>query len=123
NETENNNFFSRANSFIPGQAVTGTFANPGTADIFKFTAIQGESYIFFCDSVPQAHYSMRVICADTTTRLTFSGDVDLSSAGGSKSIAVWTAPATDNYYLRMFYADGSGGFWRVLTGTDVPQGE
>ena len=65
---------------------------------------------------------MRVFCADTTTRLAYSGAT--TSSPGRQGFIVWTAPTTGTYYLRMApgssaVASGTGGY-RVLTGLALP---
>ncbi len=118
NEVENNNFFARATPFTPGQKLRGGLTTITTDfDYFSFTATAGTSYIFYCDSIPRPLYTMRVFCGlDTTTRLSFSGDVDAPSGG--QSLLVWTAPNSGTFYLRMAYvAGGTGaGNYRIQTG-------
>ena len=119
-ESENNDFFAAADPFVIGQTVSGAFDDNQDIDIFRFAAVQGTTYIFWADNVPSSLYSMRVICSDSTNRLTFAGDG--TSPAGGQGFSVWTAPATGFYYLRMFFDNRAGsslGPWRVRTGVDI----
>lgn len=116
---ENDNFFARANQFTIGNKLRGTLTSTtNDLDYFKFNAVAGTSYIFFCDSIPRPLYTMRVFCGqDTFTRLAYSGDTNLP-AGGT-SLIIWTAPTTGVYYLRMAYVAVTGGLsgnYRIQTG-------
>ena len=122
-EVENNNFFSRANTFAAGQRLRGAINSTTDGfDYWKFSATQGTSYIFWCDSIPTILYTMRIFCTDTLTRLTYSGDIN-APAGGNGFI-VWAAPTTATYYLRMAFVSGgatSGGY-RIQSGTNSTPG-
>ncbi len=118
-EVENNNAFSAATPFTPGQTVRGTFSSTTDVDWFSFTGTQGTSYIFAVDSIPRPLYTLRTYCTDGTTRLTYAGE--LFSSGG-QSFTVFTAPANATYYVRMFYVTGgvgTGGY-RIRTGVNTP---
>ncbi len=127
-EVENNDSTLTAQSFEPGVAIQGHFT-PGSAgsnrpvdfDYYKFAAVQGQTYVFFCDSI-NVRYTMRIIAPDAVSRLAFSGDrVNAQPAPG---LIVWTCPRTDTYYLRLVnYIDGElGGFYQVRTGFDEAGG-
>src|SRR5207247_2315971 len=97
------------------------FSSTSDVDVFSFSATQGTSYIFWCDSVPNPLYQMRVFCSDQVTRLAFSGD--LSAPAGGAAFIVWTAPVNGTYYLRMSFLAASGsaiGGYRIETGVDAP---
>lgn len=120
NEVEPNDDVSTANSFTPGDVLAGTFHVSLEFDYYKFSAVQGTTYIFVCDHSTH-EYTMRVFCSDGQTRLAFSGDRfnDPPSIG----LIVWTCPSTGTYYLRMAEAGNiAGGSYRVLTGIDIPGG-
>jgi hypothetical protein len=125
-EIEPDGSFIRARAFTPGVILRGTYNTTTDADFYSFGATQGTTYVFFCDSVAASLYSMRVMCgADTGafTSLAYTGAV--YGSPGDHSIAVWTAPSTGTYYLRMAYLDvlgggGSPGPYRVMTGVDPP---
>jgi hypothetical protein len=118
-EVEPDNTFSTATLFTPGNKVRGAFSSSSDTDWFKFNATQGNTYVFWVDSIPRPLYSFRIFCTDGTTRLTYTGD--LSTPAGGKSFTVFTAPATATYYVRMFYsAGGATGGYRIQTGVHVP---
>ncbi|MGH7741162.1 MAG: T9SS type A sorting domain-containing protein [Candidatus Eiseniibacteriota bacterium] len=118
-EVEGNGFFAAANPFVSGNVLHGNLTSLTDLDYFSFSATQGQSYFFWCDSLAGTlAYTMRVFCADTSTRLAYSGA--LTSGPGRNGYIVWTAPAAGTYYLRMApgstsAASGTGGY-RVLTG-------
>lgn len=114
-EVESNNTFGTANPFTIGQRLRGSLVG-SDIDNFSFTANQGQTYIFWSDSLPASNfdYSMRVYCTDQITRLAYSGGASFPSANG---FIVWTAPATGTYYLRMTSLDGAeNGGYRIQTG-------
>jgi len=114
-ERENDDYFSRATPFTPGQRLRGALGR-GDRDYFSFSAREGTSYLFECDSVPNPLYTLRLFCGrDTTTRLAFTGDV--TAPAGGRGYLLWTAPAPGIYYLRMAALPGgrSGGY-RISTG-------
>ena len=115
-ESENNGHAGAADRFTPGQRLRGTLSPAGDVDDYSFPAVQGTSYLFECDSIPNTLYALRVFCGqDTVTRLAFSGDLD-APAGGNGYI-IWTAPATGTYLLRMACVRGaSTGGYRISTG-------
>jgi hypothetical protein len=117
-ETENNNTSAQADAFSPGQRLRGTLVG-SDLDWFSFSATQGQTYVFWCDSLPDTQapnpldYTMRIICSDGTTLLALSGALSL---GGLDGYIVWTAPTTGTYYFRMGSLDASeNGGYRVLT--------
>jgi hypothetical protein len=103
--------------FTPGQTITGTFRDSIDFDTFTFSALQGVSYVFWCDSVPESNYRIRLICGDTLTRLAYSGHPFGDDTENNEGLIVWTAPESGVYYLRMVAEDNTGGFYRVRTGT------
>ena len=133
NEVEPNSAPGIGTPFTIGQKLVGhltwtTSPAPahGETDYWKFTATQGQSYTFWCDSIPSTLYSMRVICLDDTTRLNLSGDLD-PPANNQNGFIVWTCPRSGTYSLRMFnnITDNatccpSGSYYEVLTGEATP---
>jgi hypothetical protein len=114
-EVENNNTTAGANLFTIGNTVRGAFGNTTDIDYFSFNAVAGQSYLFWCDSVPRPLYTMRILCgADGTTQLAYGAD--LFAPAGGQAFYVWTAPTTATHYLRMAYvAGGLTGGYRVRT--------
>ena len=118
-ERENDDYFSRATPFTPGQRLRGALTR-GDRDYFSFSAKEGTSYMFECDSVPGPSTPLRLFCGrDTTARLAFSGDV--TAPAGGRGYLLWTAPAPGIYYLLMAAVPGakSGGY-RISTGVARP---
>ena len=115
-EVESNGSFGTATPFVPGQQLRGTLTT-SDFDYWSFSASQGTTYIFWCDSIPRPLYTMRVYCSDQYTRLAYAGD--LNSPAGGNSFIVWTAPSTATYYLRMSYVSGAlTGGYHIYTGTN-----
>ncbi len=115
-ESENNNLATVADPFTPGQRLRGALSTTSDNDYYSFSATQGTSYLFECDSIPSTLYTLRVFCGqDSITRLAFSGDLDAPAGGGG--YIIWTAPATGTYFLRMAYVfGGTTGGYRISTG-------
>jgi hypothetical protein len=119
-EVEPNNTAAQATPLIMGQPARGNLSSTsGENDYFSFTATQGQTYLFICDSLNVNQlYTMRIFCSNQNTRLAFSGD---TQTGGLAGFIVWTAPANGTYYLRMANLPPSGsntyttGGYRVLT--------
>ncbi|MBI1798947.1 MAG: hypothetical protein HYR73_04605 [Candidatus Eisenbacteria bacterium] len=117
-EVESNNTSGTANAFTIGQKVRGGIGNTTDLDWFSFSATQGTTYIFWCDSLSfTLAYTMRIFCSNGLTRLQLGG-ADVNTAG-SQGFLVWTAPTTATYYFRMAYNGGTG-LYRVETGVDAP---
>ena len=120
NEAEQNSGPNSATAFTPGEKLVGSFSNVGDIDFWKFNPTQGTTYTFWCDSIPNSLYSMRVICSDDTTRLNLSGDLD-PPADNQNGFIVWTCPSAGEYYVRMFSnipGNLSGSYYRILTGAN-----
>ncbi len=112
---ENDNFYRRANLFTIGTTLRGTLSS-NDVDYFKFGAVQGQNYFFWCDStIIRPWYTMRIQCgADTTTNLAYAGSP--FGPSNTQSLYVWTAPATDTFYVRMAWVTGgTSGNYRVRT--------
>jgi hypothetical protein len=120
-EVEDDGSSATAVPFAPHQVLHGVLSTATDLDYYSFSATQGQSYFFWCDSLAGSLvYTMRIFCADAATRLAYSGATTRSP--GQQGFIVWTAPTTDTYYLRMAPGDptlGIGGY-RVLTGLAMP---
>ena len=85
-------------------------------DYFSFSATQGQTGVFFLDSLGNAlDVSFRLFCSDGTTRLGFSN----FGVGGGGFI-VFTFPATGTYYLRCAGFDLTTGGYRIVTRFSTP---
>ncbi len=120
-ETENNNGASVADLFRPGDVLRGTISvtgNPGDHDYWKWNATQGQTYIFYLDSLDQnLDAAFRVFCSDGITNLAFS-----QNGSGGQDLLVFAAPTTATYYLRVAsYTGTRTGKYRVLTVANGPQ--
>jgi len=123
-EVENNNNYANATPFTVGQTLRGALSSTTDQDIWKFSAVQGSTYLFFVDSLRTTsfRYSMRIYCPNDTTvvsRLAFSGDASTSDPTDANALIAWTAPTTNTYYLRFVEVSSTGGY-RVRTTTHVP---
>jgi hypothetical protein len=126
-EAEDNQAFAGATPFNIGETLTGAFGNLDDFDTYRFQAIEGTSYLFWCDTAPSSLYRMRVFCTDTVTRLTFTGHLDTPvDPQNNQSIMLWTAPATGTYYLAMDFVNVGNslpGVYRIRTGLAYPGAE
>jgi hypothetical protein len=86
-----------ATTFTVGQTLRGTISDINNDfDFFKFTATQGQTCIFYMDSVSAGlDCAFRLFCSDQVTRLAIC-----SLGRGSENLISWTAPANGTYYLR-----------------------
>src|SRR5262245_1208155 len=122
-EIENNNGAANATFFVPGEILRGvvsTTGSPGDLDYWKWSATQGQTAIFYVDSVgPALDASFRAFCSDGTTLLGFS-----QNGTGGQELLVFTAPTTGTYFIRMASYGGLGtGGYRILTGTNFPEND
>ncbi len=121
NEIEPNAGPITATAFTPGEELIASFTNVGDVDFWKFNPTQGTTYTFWCDSIPNSLYSMRIICSDDTTRLNLAGDLD-PPASNQNGFITWTCPSNGEYYLRMFNNitdNTSGSYYRIQTGANT----
>ena len=115
-EIENNNAGALATPFTPGSIVRGTIALTNDLDYFAWSAVQGETYVFWLDSLAlNLDASLRVFCTDagqgTGTNIAFS-----QNGHGGEDIVVFTAPTTATYYVRVAsYSQASTGRYRIRT--------
>jgi hypothetical protein len=131
-EIEPNNTPAQATAFVPGQVLRGASAATSKTgvdlDYFRFSGTQGQTVVFFLDSLDVTlDAAFRLFCNDAQistiypTRLGFSG-TDGVMPDGSPGLLVYTLPADGIYYLRLASLKGatSGGY-RVQTGLHVPR--
>ena len=122
-EIENNNGSANATAFTPGEVLRGTISitgNPGDLDYWKWNANQGQTTIFYLDSLASGlDAAFRIFCSDGSTLLAFS-----QNGVGGRGLLVFTAPTTATYFMRMAsYTGTTTGRYRVLTTTNFPQGD
>jgi len=122
-EVENNGNFANATPFTMGQTVRGNVTSTSDNDNFRFAAVQGQTYLFYVDSVRTTSfkYTLRLYCPNDTlalSRLAMSSDGASSSAVNVHALIVWTAPSSGNFYLRMTPSASTGGY-RIRTSTHV----
>lgn len=125
-EVENNGNFANATPFTINQTLRGALSAATELDNWKFSAVQGQTYIFFVDSVRTTtfKYTMRIYCPNDTvvvSRLALSSDGSSSSSTNVHALIVWTAPTTNTYFLRMQGSTSTGGY-RIRTGVHTPVG-
>ncbi|HKQ57293.1 MAG TPA: FlgD immunoglobulin-like domain containing protein, partial [Candidatus Eisenbacteria bacterium] len=112
-EVENNDVFARANAFTPGQRLRGSLGPGRDLDLYAFSAVEGASYLFACDSMTTP-FALRIYCSkDTTVRIVTSTAADRTRDGVGE--LVWTAPASGVYYLSVMSAGTPCGY-RISTG-------
>ncbi len=121
-EVENNNSFGTATLFTPGNTLRGTISDNATdLDFFRFSAVQGQTYVFFVDSLSAGlDMAFRLFCTDQFTRLAIS-----SPGIGFQNLIVWTAPSSGTYYLRPAAWDNSDPAphpYRIRTAVHAPLG-
>ncbi|MBI5168974.1 MAG: T9SS type A sorting domain-containing protein [Candidatus Eisenbacteria bacterium] len=118
-EVENNGNFANATAFTIGQTIRGSMSSTTDTDNWKFSAVQGSTYIFWVDSLRSTYkYTFRVYCPNDTSvvsRIAMGGN---ASTAGQQGFIVWTAPSTATYYLRWSPATGTGTGtgYRIRTG-------
>jgi hypothetical protein len=104
-----------ATQFVLGDSIVGAFSSAGLLHYFKFTAIAGQTAVFFANQVNSLlDMSMRVLCTDGTTRLAYS-----EPGMGANNLIVFSFPTTGTYYLRLASAAGSGPY-TIWTGPSTP---
>ena len=100
-----------ATQFTVNNEVRGAIGSATDLDYFRFNANQGQTGVFFLDSLATAlDVSFRIFCSDGVTRLAFS---NFGIGGGG--LNVFTFPKTDTYYLRAAGFDATTGGYRIRT--------
>ena len=122
-EIENNNGSANATPFVPGEILRGVVSvpgDPGDLDYWKWSATQGQTTIFYLDSLAaDLDASFRIFCSDGTTLLGFS-----QNGSGGAALLVFTAPTTATYFARVAsYQGASVGGYRILTTTNFTQND
>jgi hypothetical protein len=122
-EVEPNNGSLQATPFTPGDVLRGvisTTGNPGDHDYWKFDGTQGQTVIFYLDSLSTSlDAAFRILCTDGNTRLGFS-----QNGNGGEDLLVFTLPTTNTYFIRVASYEGkrTGGY-RILTTLNTPQSD
>ena len=105
-----------ATPFTVNNEVRGAIGSGADLDYFSFTATQGQTGVFFLDSLSSSlDVSFRIICSDGVTRLALS---NFGVGGGG--LNVFTFPATGTYYLRCASFNSTTGGYRIRTKFSVP---
>lgn len=123
NEIEPNDGTPIATPFVPGEVLRGAVAstgNPGDWDYWKFDGVQGQTVIFYLDSLRTTlDAAFRLRCTDEHTFLGFSQNGD-----GGQELLVFTIPSTGTYFVRVASYSGlrTGGY-RILTTLNSPQND
>lgn len=117
NDTEPNDLFTQAGTFVVGDSLLGT-VTPGDMDFYKFNATQGQTVECYGQNVAGAlDFSMRLLCGDGNAMLAVA-----DAGAGQDNLVVFTIPVTGTYYLRIKGLSGSGAY-AVFTGLHTPQAD
>ncbi len=122
-ESEPNDGSLIATPFTPGEILRGAISfpgSPGDHDYWKFDGTQGQTVIFYLDSLgTNLDASFRMFCTNGSTLLGFS-----QNGTGGEAMLVFTLPSTDAYYIRVAsYAGRSTGGYRILTTLNSPEND
>jgi hypothetical protein len=110
-ESGANNTPATARAFTVNNFLRGAIGAAGDVDYWSFTAAQGQTGVFFLDSLNSSlDVSFRLMCSDQVTQLGYS---NFSVGGGG--FLVFTFPAAGTYYLRCFGFDNTTGGYRIHT--------
>ena len=116
-ETEPNDAFAQANTFIVGDSLVGTLST-GDLDFYRFDATQGQTFeCFGFGFAGGLDFSMRLLCADGNTML-----ASAAAGPGQSNLIVFTIPATGTYYLRLRGLSGSSAYV-MFSGLHTPQSD
>ncbi|HET7226991.1 MAG TPA: T9SS type A sorting domain-containing protein [Candidatus Eisenbacteria bacterium] len=108
-----------ATPFTVGRTLEGTLSSRDDVDWFRFGGTQGQTAVFFADSVADSlDLSFRVVCSDGATRLAFD-----DPGGTKKRFIAFTLPWSGYYYLRFAANSQQGGAYRVRSGWHAGGGE
>ena len=123
NEIEPNNGPPVATPFTPGQLLRGVNSvtgSPPDFDYWRFDGNQGETVIFYLDSLRTTlDAALRLWCSNGATLLGFS-----QNGVGGEDLLVFTLPTTATYYIRVASYSGSRtGGYRILTTVNSPQSD
>jgi hypothetical protein len=101
--------------FTVNNTMRGVVGSSSDFDYWSFTANQGQTGVFYLDSLVILDPSFRLFCGDGVTRLGFAN----LGQGGQVPI-VFTFPETGTYYLRLAGFDFTTGGYRIRTKFSVP---
>jgi hypothetical protein len=122
NEIEPNEDLQSATPFTLGDILRGVRSVrgvPGDRDYWTFDGIQGETVIFYLDSLSTTlDASLRLWCKDGSL-LGFS-----QNGVGGQELVVFTLPTTDTYFVRVASYEGARiGGYRILSTVNTPQND
>jgi hypothetical protein len=115
-ETESNDGALLADAFSPGSILRGVIAQPTNLDYWSWNATQGQTYMFWVDSLAgQLDASLRVFCTNATNPSVTPTYLAFSQNGqGGEDFIAFTAPTTGTYFLRIAsYLQGRTGGYRI----------
>ena len=102
-----------------GQTLRGAIDATADVDHFRFHGARGQTVVLYLDSLATGlDLSLRILCGDGETRLAYSAPIEIRPR-----LAVFTLPATGDYYLRIAPNGLGTGGYRVLTGFHRPGAE
>jgi hypothetical protein len=105
-ESESNNTSGTADVFTVGHELQGNLQSGDDQDWWRFIGNAGQTVIAFVSALdPTLDISLRLFCADGTSRLAFS-----APGAGQNNLIVFTLPSTGTYYLRPGLFAGSGSY-------------
>jgi hypothetical protein len=105
-----------ATPFTVNNTLRGTMGSGTDFDYWSFSATQGQTGVFFMDSVGiNLDPAFRLFCTDGTTRLGYS-----NFGVGGVALIVFTFPNAGTYYLRCAGFSGTTGNYRIRTKFNVP---
>jgi hypothetical protein len=117
-EVESNDTYGRATPFTVGDVVRGTFLTTSDIDIFRFSALQGQTVVFVTDSsTTSSPFVMRLVCGPAGSA---SSSLFLTYTGGQHPGLVFTVPNDGEYYLRLTPASETPPRYKILTAFDTP---
>jgi hypothetical protein len=110
-EQEPNDQLLEGNQLALGDRLRGAIAAPGDVDRYRIQGLAGQTAVFFLDSLDQnLDVALRLLCADRTTDLAFSGPEVVK-----KRVIVFTFPISGEYYLTVAPVGSQTGGYRVLS--------
>ena len=94
-----------------GQTADGALDHPFDQDYFRFAAENGQPYNIRITHLTINHYPITVFASDGTTAVHQFWPYSRKSRG---SHIPWVAPATGDYFLKMWIPDGHTGAYQVF---------
>ncbi|HKQ59024.1 MAG TPA: sialidase family protein, partial [Candidatus Eisenbacteria bacterium] len=117
-EAETNGFFLNATPFTVGDRLTGHFSNAPDVDHFRFSGVQGQTFVLRYDTPPPVALNSRIVCAADTGGIASFRYLAFNQSFGPQ--LCFTLPATGTYYLRFSNASVVPGGYALLTTWDTP---